>query len=112
MIHAPRFDKLEKGVRDDALIVTGERAVAKRAPSLGGEFTHCTLGTPVEMDAILSGETLSTADALAGLPWHTATATPFDPKSADEAPEMGEGVRRLGVPAGRTFWLIYRPDLD
>ena len=95
-----------------ARVVSGERGGRSSSSGLGGEFTYCTLGAPVEMDAILSGETLPTADALAGLLWHTATATPFDPEGAAEAPEIGEGVLRLGVHAGRTFWLIYRPDLD
>ena len=112
MLDAPRFDKLKKEVKDGALIITGERAVEERAPGLGGEFTYCTLGAPIEMEAILSGATLPAADALAGLLWHTATATPLPAGAMAEAPEVGEGAWRLGAHAGRTFWLLYRPDLD
>lgn len=28
------------------------------------------------------------------------------------APDIGDGVARLGAFAGRTYWLVYRPDLD
>ncbi len=45
-----RFDKIEAKVKDGELIVTGERQVMERAEGLGGEFTYCTLGEPLEMD--------------------------------------------------------------
>ena len=108
----PRYDRIAKTVRDGALIVTGERDIAERTPGLNGEFTYCTLGAPVEMDAILSGSALPDATAMAGLLWHTATATPLDPAEVTDSPEIGEGVARLGSHGGRTLWLIYRPDLD
>jgi adenine-specific DNA-methyltransferase len=74
-------------------------------------FTYCTLGDPVEMDAILSGGSLPDVDAMAGLLWHTATAMPFEPRSLMCAPDLGEGVMRIGTFGGRTFWMIYRSDL-
>jgi adenine-specific DNA-methyltransferase len=99
-------------VRDGALIVTGERDVAEVTSGLGGTFTYCTLGEPIEMDAILSGTALPDAAAIAGLLWHTATATPLIADAMAAAPEIGDGVARLGEFAGRTYWLFYRPDLD
>lgn len=42
-------------MKDGELIVTGEKAVEERAEGLGGSFTYCTLGDPVELDKILSG---------------------------------------------------------
>jgi adenine-specific DNA-methyltransferase len=78
---------------------------------LGGTFTYCTLGDPVEMGAILSGGALPDADAMAGLLWHTATATPLEPGRLTDAPDIGDGVTRLGTFGGRTLWMIYRPDL-
>ena len=111
-LDGPKFDRITKTVKDGVLIVTGERDVAETAPGLGGDFTYCTLGAPVEMDAILSGEGLPDPAAMAGLLWHTATAQPFDPASMALAPNIGEGVARLGGFAGRTYWLIYRADLE
>jgi len=111
-LDGPKFDRIKPTVKNGVLIVTGERDVAETAPGLGGGFTYCTLGTPIEMDAILSGAVLPAPAAMAGLLWHTATAQPFDPASIKPAPDIGEGVARLGVFAGRTYWLIYRDDLD
>lgn len=111
-LDGPKFDRIAKTVRDGALIVTGERDVAEQTPGLGGTFTYCTLGEPIEMDAILSGDALPDEAAMAGLLWHTATATPLPADAMTPAPEIGDGVARLGAFAGRTYWLIYRPDLD
>ncbi|ODT64516.1 MAG: DNA methylase [Phenylobacterium sp. SCN 69-14] len=107
-----RFDRIKTEVKDGALIVTGERAVKERAPGLGGGFTYCTLGAPIDMEGLLTGADLPDARAVAALLYHTATAKPFDPAAMSEAPEIGEGVARLGEGAGRTLWLIYRPDLE
>lgn len=111
-LDGPKYDRIAKTVKDGVLIVTGERDVAERTEGLGGGFTYCTLGAPVEMDAILSGAALPAFDAMAGLLWHTATAQPFDPAAMTPAPEISEGVARLGTFAGRTYWLFYRDDLD
>ncbi len=111
-LDGPKYDRIGKAVKDGAMIVTGERDVAETTPGLGGGFTYCTLGAPIEMDAILSGEALPSLDAMAGLLWHTATAQPFDPAAMAPAPDIGEGVVRLGEFAGRTYWLFYRDDLD
>jgi adenine-specific DNA-methyltransferase len=113
MLDGPKYDRIAKTVKDGALIVTGERDVAETTPGLGGTFTYCTLGAPIEMDAILSGEGLPTLEAMAGLLWHTATATPFaEGDMVEAAQQIGDGVFNLGVCAGRTYWLFYKPDLD
>ena len=111
-LDGPKYDRIKPTVKDGVLIVTGERDVAETAPGLGGDFTYCTLGAPIEMDAILSGAGLPDPAAMAGLLWHTATAQPFDPATMMPAPDIGEGVARLGDFAGRTYWLFYRDDLD
>ncbi|HEY5721457.1 MAG TPA: site-specific DNA-methyltransferase [Allosphingosinicella sp.] len=111
-LDGPKYDRIAKTVKEGALVVIGERDVAERTPGLGGEFTYCTLGSPVEMDAILSGRALPDEGAMAGLLWHTATATPLEPAGVTQASAIGEGIARLGTHSGRTLWLIYRPDLD
>jgi adenine-specific DNA-methyltransferase len=111
-LDGPKYDRIAKTVKDGALIVTGERDVEEKTEGLGGNFTYCTLGQPIEMDAILSGKALPDEAAMAGLLWHTATATPLALDAMAAAPDIGEGVSRLGEFAGRTYWLFYRPDRD
>lgn len=110
VLDGPKYDRIGTTVRDGALVVTGERRVTERTSGLGGTFTYCTLGEPVEMNRVLSGG-LPTLNAMASLLWHTATATPLPANGLSSAPEIGEGVTRLGSLAGRTYWLFYRSDL-
>ena len=81
-------------------------AVEDRAEGLGGGFTYCTLGDPVELDRILTGETLPPFAGLGSVLFHMATARAFNPAA------MREKDFYLGAVEGRHVWLIYRPDLD
>lgn len=76
------------------------------------QFTYCTLGDPVEIDAILSGKALPTQEALASVLWHMATARTFDPAAMTQQAAIADGLFRLGDHDGRVLWLIYKPDLD
>lgn len=105
-LHGHAFDKISKSVKDDHLIVTGEKKVADRAEGLGGGFTYCTLGDPIELDAILTGETLPGWEALGRILFHMATSRP------PEAGAMDEDRFYLGTHAGLHVWLIYKPDLE
>ena len=105
-LHGHEYDKIKKEVKDGELIVTGEKAVKDRAEGLGGEFTYCTLGEPVDLDRILNGETLPAWDALGAVLFHMATSQPMDPNGSDEA------AHYLGQTDAQHLWLIYRPDLD
>lgn len=105
-LHGHEFDKIKKEVKDGDLIVTGEKTVAERAEGLGGSFTYCTLGQPVELDAILTGEDLPGFDALGGILFHMATSQPV-PQGQTDADTF-----HVGTVNGTRVWLIYRPDLD
>lgn len=105
-LHGHEFDKISKAVKDDHLVVTGEKKVADRAEGLGGSFTYCTLGDPIELDAILTGERLPGWEGLGRILFHMATSQPLD------ASAMDEGRFYLGTDAGIHVWLIYKPDLD
>ena len=111
-LDGPKYDRITTTVTDGALIVTGERAVQERTEGLGGCFTYCELGAPIDMDGLLTGADLPDAGAMAALLYHKATAQAFDPASVLAVPAIGEGVMQLGVANGRTLWLIYKPDLD
>lgn len=105
-LHGHEFDRITKQVKDGELIVTGEKRVEDRAEGLGGEFTYCTLGDPIDLDGILTGTALPSYDALAGWLFHMATSQPLDPAKLDE------GKAYVGEANGTHVWLIYRPDLD
>lgn len=73
---------------------------------VGGSFTYCTLGDPVELDRILTGENLPEFRALGAVLFHMATSQPLALDSVDES------SRYLGAAAGTHVWLVYRADLD
>jgi adenine-specific DNA-methyltransferase len=108
-LEGPRFDRIKKAVKDGELIVTGEKDVAERAEGLGGGFTYCTLGAAIELDALLTGESLPAFDALGAVLFHMATNTPFDPLRLQM---HDDGIGLLGSAAGTAVWLVYKPELD
>lgn len=107
-----KYDRIKSTVKDGALIVTGERDCEETAPGLGGTFTYCTLGDAIDMDGLLTGEDLPELQPLAALLYHTATSQAFEANQLAPAPDIGEGVHRLGTANGRHLWLFYKPDLD
>ena len=104
--HPREYDRINKKVVDGELIATGELKVDSRTDGLGGSFTYCTLGEPVNIDKILTGESLPSYEGIGAMLFHMAT---------NQVLEM-EGVREgdfyLGTTGDRHFWLIYKPDLD
>ena len=105
-LHGHAYDTIKKTVKDGELIVTGEKAVAERAEGLGGTFTYCTLGDPVELDKVLSGETLPSYAGIGAALFHMATNRALDPAT------VREDDFYLGATEGYHVWLIYRPDLE
>ena len=100
-----RFDKINVKVEDGLLRVEGERRISELAPGLGGEFTYCTLGEPVELEKLLSGERLPAFDALGAWLFYTATGGTLAPLPKGAAPWY------LGEAQDKHVWLLYRPDL-
>ncbi|MFN3722269.1 MAG: site-specific DNA-methyltransferase [Paracoccaceae bacterium] len=105
-LHGHEFDRIKKEVKDGELVVTGEKTVAERAEGLGGSFTYCTLGEPVELDNILTGEDLPDFAALGGILFHMSTSQPM-PQG-----QLNEARFHVGEVNGTRVWMIYRPDLD
>ncbi|MGR3724279.1 site-specific DNA-methyltransferase [Abyssibius alkaniclasticus] len=105
-LHGHEYDKISKAIKDGELIVTGEKAVKDKAAGLGGAFTYCTLGAPVDLDNILTGKDLPSYEALGAVLFHMATSAPLDPAQVDASRQY------LGALEGQHLWLIYRPDLD
>lgn len=67
------FDKIKKEIKDGVLTVTGERKIKDHAPGIGGSFTYCTLGEPIQIESLLTGEGMPSFEALARYVFYTAT---------------------------------------
>lgn len=104
-----RFDKINVRLDDGVLLVEGERRVSERAPGLGGSFTFCTLGEPVSLEQLLSGERLPGFDALGAWLFYTATGATLPPRAAESQQALPPWY--LGETASRHVWLVYRPEL-
>ena len=100
-----RFDKINVELKDGVLKVEGEKKISERAEGLGGEFTYCTLGEPLDIDKLLSGESLPGFDALGAWLFHTATGGTLLPKPKAAPPFY------LGEAQDAHVWLIYEPSL-
>ncbi len=105
-LQAYRFDRVRKEVKDSELIVTGEKTVDESVDGLGGTFTYCTLGEPIELDKILRGETLPPYAAIGAALYHMATNRSIDPARIKEADFY------LGESESQHVWLIYRADVE
>ena len=99
-ITAERVRRVIKGV-------PGARASSLQE-GLGGSFTYCTLGAPIQLEAMLTGEALPSYSALAAYLLHTASGISAGPASLEQQNEDG-----LFYTNGATdYHLLYRPDLD
>ena len=74
---------------------------------LGGSFTFATLGEPIELEGMLSGEGLPPYSALAAYLLHTASGVSAGP--GDLAPQDGDGLFHASEKLN--YHLLYRPDL-
>jgi len=101
----------------DVIEITAERVrrVIKGVPKakdeklrkgLSGSFSYFELGPPIEMESILSGDSLPTYKELARYVFYTATGEEFDPNAIDEKTNfIGESREYL-------VYLFYKPDLE
>ena len=89
-----------------AICGTPEAEEAELKPGVGGEFTFCSLGKPLDMDKILTGEALPDYLTVGAWLFHTATGEAFETTKAKEKSWY------LGESAAYYVWLVYRPELD
>ena len=100
-----RFDKIKVELKDGVLKVEGEKRISERVDGLGGEFTYCTLGEPLNIEKLLSGEHLPAFEALGAWLFYTATGGTLLPTPKD-APQW-----YLGEAKDAHVWLVYVPEL-
>jgi len=108
-LEAYRFDKIEKTVKNGELLVEGVKTITSQTEGLGGSFTYCTLGEAIDMDKMLTGESLPSFGQLGALLFHTATN---EAKPIAETVEEIAGCGYLGESSHFHVWLVYRPDMD
>jgi len=101
-----RFDHIKKELKDGELIVTGEKKVTESTEGLGGEFTFCTLGEPLDLDKILTGNSLPDYETVGAWLFHTATG------EALSASKIRKSIWYVGESAAYHVWLVYKPDLN
>ena len=108
--HSPsakkRFDKLNVELKDGILKVEGEKRISERMDGLGGEFPYCTLGEPLDIEKLLSGESLPAFHALGAWLFHTATGGTLLPAPKNAPPYY------LGEAKDAHVWLLYEPQLN
>lgn len=100
-----RFNRIEKTVKDGELIVTGVIDCEETAPGLGGSFTYCELGEPMDMARFFDGATPPAFEQVARYVAYTATGATLD-VVADGADHF------IGEAGGYRLHLIYRADAD
>ena len=105
-LHSHEYDRIKKEVKDGELIVIGEKTIEDRAEGLGGSFTYCTLGAAIQLDKVLSGDSLPSFAGIGAALYHMATNRALDPEA------VREDDFYLGATEGQHVWLIYRPDLE
>ena len=74
---------------------------------LGGSFTYCTLGEPIDTEGLLTGEHLPEYSALAAYVLHTSSGISAGAK--DLKPHDDGLFYRNGE---QDYYLLYRPDLE
>jgi len=103
-LHGHEYDKIKKEIKDGVLTVTGERMVKDTMPGLGGSFTYCTLGEPIDIESLLTGEGMPSFEALAHYVFYTATGQSLDKVSKPAA----DGL--IGETDLFRIHLFYQPD--
>ncbi|MCY3687430.1 MAG: site-specific DNA-methyltransferase [Gammaproteobacteria bacterium] len=99
------FETIRKTIKDGELIVTGENRISEKVEGLGGGFTYYTLGDPLDLDKLLTGESLPDYASIGAWLFHTATGEPLAQEN------IREENCYLGESAAFHVWLIYRPIL-
>ena len=105
-LESGRFDRIKKSIKDGELIVAGEKNISEKMEGLGGGFTYYTLGDSLDLDKMLTGESLPDYASIGAWLFHTATGEPLDLKKIKEKQSY------LGQSVAFHVWLIYKPALD
>ena len=99
-ITAERVRRVIKGVPDAC-----DESLRKGS---GGSFTYCTLGDPIEIEGMLTGDALPAYSAMAAYLLHTASG--ISAGEAELTPRTADGL--FYTNGATDYYLLYEPDLD
>ena len=107
---AERFEEVDKSVDEGVLVVAGVNRIKDQRGGLGGAFTYCTLGEPVDVDEFLTGKGLPSRDSLSE--WLVYTAFGMS-ASKGKAPKTLGALkdRYVATIDGTHVWLLYEPNV-
>ena len=100
------FDKIKKEVKNDRLIVTGEKRVNDKTDGLGGTFSYFKLGKALRKESMLHPSKLPSYERLAAYIFFTATGEEF------EAAKMRPERWFIGKSRNYDVFLIYTDDFE
>ena len=75
---------------------------------LGGSFTYCTLGKPIEIEGLLTGKTLPPYSVLAAHLLYTSTGVPIEQDTLTQ--KNGDGI--FYSDDATDYYMFYEPDLE
>ena len=101
-----RFDKIRKQVKDDRLIVTGEKRITERTKGLDGTFSYFKLGKALRKESLLHPDKLPSYEKLAAYIFFTATGEEF------AAGKMQPERWFIGRSRNYDLFLIYADDFE
>ena len=87
-------------------VINGYSHDGKTTEGLGGAFTYCTLGEPIDLNRILSGVTLPSYEEIAPVLFYMATNETLKPD------KMRPDDFYVGASSHNHVWMIYRPNLE
>ncbi len=87
-------------------VITGyDNSNGSAYEGMGGSFTYCTLGEPLNVSDMLKGASLPSYRELAVFVYFTATGQTIDAARIDVS-----GEKPFHRDKNRDYWLLYRPD--
>ncbi len=85
-----------------------EAGDASLREGLGGSFTYCTLGDPIDIEQMLTGESLPPFETLAAYLLHTASGLSAGTESLSRPNDDG----LFHEANGTSYYLLYKPKLE
>ena len=99
-ITAERVRRVSAGISDSS-----DRTLRE---GLSGSFTYCTLGAPIELEALLKGDALPEYSALAAYVLHTAAGISAGADALEQLNEDGLFYETEKI----NYYLLYQPELE
>lgn len=104
---APKFSGFRRESKDGYFVLYGESQGSGTVQGLGGSFTYCTLGAPIDLERFFDGKSAPDWEQVARYVAYTATG-----QSLAKAPKKPGKDWFVGETGGYRLHLIYEPDVE